>query len=49
MKIDDSEEFISYVRNTSATCETSLFSKEELLKIENKAFSRSVDKIEKNN
>jgi len=47
MRIDDLEEFISYVRSTGATCETSLFSKEELLKIENKAFSSSDDKIEK--
>jgi len=47
MIINDLEEFIDYVRSTGATCETTLFTSEELLKIENKAFSSSDDKIEK--
>ncbi len=47
MIINDLEEFIDYVRSTGATCETTLFTREELLKIENKAFSSSDDKIEK--
>ena len=47
MKIEDLDEFIEYVRGTGATCETSLFTREELLKIENKAYSANDDKIEK--
>jgi hypothetical protein len=47
MKIDDLEEFISFVRSTGATPETSLFTHDELLKIEEVAYGGSDRKVEK--
>lgn len=47
MKINDLEEFISFVCSTGKTTDTLLFTEVELLEIENVAYSSSDKKLEK--
>jgi hypothetical protein len=47
MEINDLEEFIEYCCSTGKTTDTTLFTREELLEIENKAAGGSDKKFEK--